>query len=271
MRGPAYLRQLYAVLVRTGIALQIQYRASNVIWMLGGIVEPMIYLAVWSAVATSQGGETGGWAQADFAAYYVVLIAVNHWTFAWVMHTFQFRIQEGELSFALLRPIHPIHSDIADNLSFKIVMTAVLIPGIAIVALSFGPRFEQTTLASMGLFVVALVGGFAARFLFEWSLALAAFWTTRVSAINNIYFTLLLFLSGRVAPIEMLPEGLQQLSLALPFYWMVAFPVGVFLGRIPTDQALWGFAAQGVWIAIASATLALMWRRAVSRYSAVGG
>ena len=271
MRGLGYFRPLYAVLVRTGIALQIQYRASNVIWMLGGIVEPLIYLSVWAAVARSQGGQTGGFTPADFAAYYVVLTAVNHWTFAWVMHIFQYRIQDGELSFALLRPVHPIHADLADNLSFKVVMSTVLIPGIAIVWVSFGPSFDRASLGSVALFVPALLGGFAVRFLCEWSLALAAFWTTRVTAINNVYFTLLIFLSGRVAPIEMLPDGLQQVSTALPFYFMVAFPVGVLLGRIPADEAVAGFGWQMLWASGALIALSTLWRRAVARFSAVGG
>ena len=41
---------------------QIQYRASGMIWMLGGTLEPVIYLVVWSVVARSQGGEVAGFA-----------------------------------------------------------------------------------------------------------------------------------------------------------------------------------------------------------------
>lgn len=270
MSGLRHFVDLYRVLARTGVAVQLQYRASGAIWMLGGIVEPTIYLAVWSAVAAGQGGETGGWAAADFAAYYITLMFVNHLTFSWVMHEFQYRIQEGMLSFALLRPVHPIHADVADNLSYKLVMLAVLVPGAAVVAWTFGPRFDASPRA-LALFVPALVLAFAVRFLIEWSLALAAFWTTRVTAINNIYFTLLIFLSGRVAPVEMLPHPLQTASAALPFYWMVAFPVGVFLGRVPPAEAAAGFAAQLAWIALALGALALLWRRAVARFSAVGG
>ena len=31
------------------------------------------------------------------------------------MYEFEYRIREGSLSFALLKPVHPIHSDIADK------------------------------------------------------------------------------------------------------------------------------------------------------------
>jgi ABC-2 type transport system permease protein len=261
---------LYRVLTRTGIALQIQYRASNVIWMLGGIIEPVIYLVVWSTVAREQGGSAGGWTPEDFAAYYVALMFVNHLTFAWVMHVFQFRIQQGELSFALLRPIHPIHSDIADNVAFKLVMLAVLVPAALVVAWAFDPRWAGGA-AEAAAFVPALVLAFGVRFLVEWSLALAAFWTTRVTAVNNVYFTALIFLSGRVAPIDMLPGWLQTVSVSLPFHWMVAFPVEVLLGRVPPGELAAGLATQLGWIAAALLALSLLWTRAVRRFGAVGG
>jgi len=268
--GLRYFAALYGTLTRTGIALQIQYRAANVIWMLGGIIEPVIYLVVWSTVAREQGGSADGWTPADFAAYYVTLMFVNHLTFAWVMHVFQFRIQQGELSFALLRPIHPIHSDIADNLGFKLVMLVVLIPAALVVAWTFEPRWN-TGLAETLAFVPALILAFSVRFLTEWSLALAAFWTTRVTAVNNVYFTALIFLSGRVAPIDMLPGWLQTVSASLPFYWMVAFPVEVMLGRVPPGELAAGFATQLAWIAAALGMLSLVWTRAVRRFGAVGG
>ncbi len=270
MNGPRYFAALYRVLTRTGIALQIQYRASNLIWMLGGIIEPVIYLVVWSTVAREQGGSTSGWTPQDFAAYYVTLMFVNHLTFAWVMHVFQLRIQQGELSFALLRPIHPIHSDIADNLAFKLVMLVVLIPAALVVAWTFEPRWNAGP-SQLALFAPALFFAFLTRFFVEWSLALAAFWTTRVTAVNNVYFTALIFLSGRVAPIDMLPGWLQNVSASLPFYWMVAFPVEVMLGRVAPQEVAAGIGTQLAWTAGALLFLSLLWQRAVRRFSAVGG
>ena len=56
-----------------------------------------------------------------FAAYFIVLMMVNHVTFSWIMFEYDYRVRQGTLSFALLRPVHPIHADIADNVSFKLI------------------------------------------------------------------------------------------------------------------------------------------------------
>ena len=263
-----HLLPVYRTLLRISLAEQLQYRVANAIWMLGLVLEPLVFLVVWSTVARGEGGSVAGFGPRDFAAYYIALLFVNHLTFSWVMHEFEFFIQSGQLSFRLLRPIHPIHGDLADNLAYKALMLALLVPAAAALAFAFEPRFPL----GPGLLLVlpALALGFALRFLFEWTLALAAFWTTRVTALNQIYFAVLMFMSGRVAPLPLLPDGLRAAADALPFYWMIGFPVELAVGRVPEGRVLAGFAAQGAWIAAGAGLLALVWRRAVRRHAAVG-
>ncbi|MCA9728332.1 MAG: ABC-2 family transporter protein [Candidatus Eisenbacteria bacterium] len=259
----------YPAFLRISLLASIQYRASGAIWMIGSILEPLVYLTVWSTVARSQGGTVGGYSTAEFAAYYTALLLVNHMTFTWIMHEFQYRIQYGSFSFALLRPIHPIHADIAENLAFKAVQLAVILPAFVVLCLGFRPHFELSAW-SLALFVPVLFCGFLLRFFLEWTLAMAAFWTTRVTAMNQIYFSLQMFLSGRVAPIALLPLWISDVARHLPFYYAIGFPVEIALGRLTPDQAWRGALLQLGWLALMGTTIALVWRRAARRFTAVG-
>jgi ABC-2 type transport system permease protein len=265
----SFVRALYFAFLRVAIAIELQYRASSVIWLLGIVVEPVIYLAVWSAAADAQGGEIGGFGPREFAAYYLLLTLVNQITQGWHMWEFQYRVQQGQFSFLLLRPVHPIHGDLAENLAHKAVMQVALLPMLVGLALLFRPRFELEPW-SLALFVPALALAFALRFVVEWTLALACFWTTRIMAVNQTYFAVLFFLSGRVAPVELLPASLQSAADVLPFRWMIAFPIELALGRLTAAQAATGFAAQVFWLGIAALGLAALWPRALRRFSAVG-
>jgi ABC-2 type transport system permease protein len=258
----------YRALVRVSVAVQLQYRASGVIWMIGSILEPVVFLAVWSTVARGEGGTVEGFGPRELAAYYVALLLVNHLTFSWVMHEFQYFIQTGQFSFLLLRPLHPIHEHVADNVAYKAVMLVVMAPAVALLWLLFEPRFEVGPGLALALPAVGLA--FALRFLVEWTLALAAFWTTRVTAINQVYFAVLMFLSGRVAPVALLPEGLRGAADALPFYWMIGFPVELAIGRLEAGDALRGLAVQLAWIAAALGALSALWRVALRQHAAVG-
>lgn len=261
--------ELYPALFRVSLLENIQYRASGVIWMLGLILEPVIFLVVWSEVAEARGEAVGGYGARDFAAYYMVLMIVNQLTFTWVMESFQFRIQLGEFSSELMRPLHPVHADVTANLSFKLVMLIAMVPALAIVYFAFEPRFDVEAADALAA-AAALVLAFVLRFCIEWTLALVAFWTTRVSAINRLYYSLVTFFSGRVAPLAVLPAALQAAAANLPFYYCIGFPVEVFLGDLSPEEIRRGFLVQALWLAAAAATITFVWRRAVRRYAAVG-
>ena len=130
--------------------------------------------------------------------------------------------------------------------------------------------FGGTTPLDIIAFLPALLLAMALRFIVEWTLALAAFWLTKVSAINNLFDVLFLFLGGQFAPLDVMPGWIQTLALLSPFPWSIAFPVEVALGQRSGADILIGYGAQLGWIAVAGAVLALVWKRAVSTYSAVG-
>jgi ABC-2 type transport system permease protein len=263
------LPQIYAQQFKTSLAMMLQYRASLVIWLIAHVLEPLIFLVVWSAVSRSSGGSVGGYSPGDFAAYFIVLMLVNHVTYTWVMYEYEYEVRHGTLSFALLKPLHPIHSNIADNVSSKLIT----LPGMAVVAvilaLIFRPVFHLQ-LWALAAFIPALFLAFLVRFLMEWMLALAAFWTTRVSAVNQVYFVVALFLSGQLAPIALLPLPVRVAAFILPFRWTVGFPVELFLGKLTPMQALTGIAVQLVWLGLSLLLMRVVWRAGLRIYSAVG-
>jgi ABC-2 type transport system permease protein len=237
--------------------------------MIGQVLEPLIYLIVWSIVSNSSGGSIGSYTTADFATYFIVLMLVNQFTYTWIMYEFEYRIREGTLSLALLKPVHPIHSDIADNLSSKMITLPIMILIAVGLALFFHASISPA-LWSVLLFIPALLLAFFLRFLLEWTLALAAFWTTRVGAINQTYFVLMLFLSGQIAPLALLPSPVQVVAGILPFRWLIGFPVELLLGRLTLVEALTGLGIQVAWLLVGFIMLRIVWRTGIRVYSAVG-
>ena len=260
---------LYLQQFKTTFASMLQYRASLFIWMISAVLEPLIYLIVWSTVSVSRGGSVGDYTAGQFAAYFIVFMLVNQVTYTWIMYEYEYRIREGLLSPALLRPVHPIHADIAENISSKLVTMPVMILIAGGLALIFKPTasFQVWTIFA---FIPALVLAFLIRFLIEWTLAQSAFWTTRVSAFNQVYFVLVLFLSGQIAPLSVFPRAIQVLANILPFRWMIGFPVELILGRLTPIQALTGIAAQVFWLVVSLGLVRVVWRAGIRIYSAVG-
>lgn len=263
------IAEVYAAQLKTSLAVQFQYRMSLVIWMIGRIIQPLIYLVVWTTIARTRGGTVDGYDAGDFAAYFIMQMIVTQATFSWIMWEYDYTIRTGQFSFKLLRPIHPIHADVADNLAYKLLTLAILIPAAGLLAWLFPPTFRPH-LWSLLASPLAIVLAFGIRFTLDWTLAMCALWTNRVSAINQTYEVVMIFLSGAFAPLAVMPRPLQLLADYLPFRWLIAFPIELTLGRLSPQAVLFGFAMQLFWLIVALVALRFVWQAGVKQYSAVG-
>lgn len=265
--GRALLRY-YRGQLASDLAINLAYRGAVAIWVFTTVIQPLVFIVVWRTVTGP--GTVAGYTAGQFVAYFLVMMVVDHLTFIWHMWEFEWRMRTGAFSPLLLRPIHPIHHDVSQNLSYKLVGLVGVLPAAVLLGVGFDADLSGTSPASVLAFVPALLLAMVLRFLVEWCLALAAFWLTKVSAINMLFFSLTSFLGGQFAPLSVLPGWMQTLAAATPFPWSLAFPVEVFLGRRGGGDVWLGYAAQVGWIALALVVLLGVWRRATRRYSAVG-
>jgi ABC-2 type transport system permease protein len=261
--------QLYLTEMRIAIAEQFQYRVANYFYMIGMVAEPVIYLVVWSTIARQQGGEVGGFTPGQFAAYYIVWTLVRNMNIIFTPYGWEERIRQGELSGMLLRPIHPIHWDLGYFAGWKFVVIILWLPIAAVLSVLFQPELSFRPI-DVAVFAVAIWGAYLIRSVNYWVLGMVTFWTTRVGPIFELVITAELLLSGRLVPLSLMPDWAQRLADVLPFKWTFGFPIEALVGHLPESQLLGGLAMQALWIAIGSIGVAIVWRFAIRRYSAVG-
>ena len=268
-RASLWLRR-YLALIRSAWLVDLQYRASIAIWLIWGVMEPVIALGIWWSIAG--GGSVQGYSRSDFARYFFGVTLVNQLTLAWDAWYIDRWIREGEMNYRLARPIAPIHEAVADNLAYK-ARTATIILLVWVVAAIAWPAVRiPLAPGRWALAAVAVIVAAGIRFLNGYATGLLAFWTTRATALMELQFGVSLFLSGRVAPLELLPPAVGAVAGVLWFPYMLAFPVEVLTGSVSTPGAyLRGFAGQVVWLAVWWAVYRLVWRRGMRYYGAVGG
>jgi ABC-2 type transport system permease protein len=264
----AYL-DFYWTSMKLAVAVQLQYRVSNYFYMIGMVAEPVIYLVVWSTIARTHGGSSGGYTAGQFAAYYIVWTLVRNMNIVFTPFGWEYRIRDGQFSALLLKPLHPIHYDLAYFAGWKFVVILLWLPIAAILTLVFHPTISPTPLDVI-VFAIAIWGGYLIRSMLLWVLGLVTLWTTRVGALFQLYFAAELVLSGRLVPLSLLPGWARTLSNFLPFQWTFGYPIEALVGHLSTTTLLTGLVMQGLWIALGGGLVAILWRFAVRHYSAVG-
>jgi len=262
--------KVYRRLWQINWAEQWQYRANLLMYLFYWLVSPIVYLAVWTTVAKSQ-GDVNGLTANDFVTYYMTLLIVDQLTSDITIHILAYKIQDGSLSAELLRPIHPILSNtLVNNLAFKALTFTVLIPIWLVLYLLFQPDFSSVTVQNILIAIPAIILGFAINFLFGAAITCIAFWTTRVYSLMEFYYALSLLFGGQFVPLNLMPPVIQQIALFLPFQMYLYFPIQLILGNVPAGQILPTFITGLIWLGVALVTFLVVWREGLKRYSAVG-
>jgi ABC-2 type transport system permease protein len=268
-RKSAWLERYWA-LFRAAWLVDLQYRPAIAIWLMLGLAQPLVMLAIWWTVAAD--GGVAGYGQGDFARYFFALMLVDQLTLAWDIWYVDRWIREGELNFRLVRPVNPIHEAVADNLAYKAGSATFLILVWVVVAV-FWPavRLPLEPLRWAGALVAVILAG-GLRFLVSYFHGLLAFWTTRASGLFELHYGVSLFLAGRIAPLAILPSAAATAASLLWFRSMLAFQVEVLTGAVTTVEGYAvGVGGQLFWLAVWIGAYRLAWARGTRRYEGVGG
>jgi ABC-2 type transport system permease protein len=262
--------RIYRRLWQVNWAEQWQYRANLLMYLLYWLVSPVVYLAVWTSVANSQ-GDVKGLTANDFITYYMTLLIVDTLTSDITIHILAYKIQDGTLAGELLKPVHPILTNtLMVNLAFKALTLIVLIPVWLVLALLVKPEYGGVTLQSVLLAVPAVVIGFGISFLLGAAITCVAFWTTRVYSLGEFYWAVALLFSGQFVPLELMPPFIQATAQYLPFQLFKYFPIQLILNKLTPQVILRDFAMGFLWLGITLALFLAVWRAGLKRFSAVG-
>jgi ABC-2 type transport system permease protein len=264
------LPRLYVTQISATMKSQVQHRVALVTTLVTFMIEPVVYLTVWRTVAQQNGGSLSGFSQSDLAAYFIVWGLVRVVNIAYNPTSFQWRIQNGSFSAQLLKPMHPIHYDLAWFAGLKIPLVAAWVPVALVMGTAFRPTFTLEPFKAL-LFITSLIMAYLVRSLYLWIAGLVNFWTNRTTAVYEGIIVLELLFSGRFAPLPLLPDWIVGASRYLPFYATFGMPIDILLRDIDGAPLFALLTVQAWWLFVLISVMLLVWKRAIKRYTAVGG
>ena len=259
----------YAGMVRSSAQLAVAYRGRMVLWVLSGFF-PLLLMAVWLTVV-EESGPPRGWTAEDFLAYYAAAAVIWHLSGQHVVWEWDQDMRSGDLSVKLLRPVHPFHQYASGDVGHRLVLLSGLVPALA-AAVVLLPGLDYDLDPRSGVLVAAaVVLGYVLSILMASTVALAGFWTTQTTNLWMLWWGLGSFVSGWVAPLELMPDWLRGMALVLPFRATLGFPAELMAGRLDGAEVVQGFAVGVTWSGVFAVAYVLAWRRGIRRYQAVAG
>ena len=255
-------------LLRVGLAEAVAYRAEFLVWLLSTNM-PLVMLALWSAVARD--APVGRFGQRDFTAYFLAALVVRLMTGAWVIWELTYEIRQGTLAFRLLRPIHPLLTYACENLAAMPLRLVLSLPVVATLLFTAGDTRITHDPLLLALFPVTLLGAWLITFLAMSIVGALAFYVDSAGSVFEIWMGLFGVFSGYLVPLELFPRWVTALARALPFRYMLAFPVEMLIGMQTRQLALVELAVQWLFVGALGAIAAAVWRIGLRRFAAYGG
>ena len=178
------------------------------------------------------------------------------------------RIREGELSGQLLRPIHPIHFDLANFAGWKVVVIVLWLPIAVVLSLVFHPTLESTAPRAPSS-AFAIWGAYLIRSL-PWLLGHGHVLDHPGRArVRGLLRRRAAALGPARAARAHAGVGPDPRAGCCRSGGHSASRSQALVGRLSGGELLGGLAMQVLWITIGAVSLRFVWRLAVRRYSAV--
>ncbi len=237
--------------------------------ILQPIVSSAVEVALWLAIFASLKTETfAGFPKENYLAYALWASFVARVTANWM---YEFRmvndIETGAVNSLLVRPFSFYEFYLAQFMGYKLLTGLVSFgaPIIAILVLGY-PLDWSRLLPMLALVYYYLIFVHTLSFL----VATMAFKLTKVDSFTVTKNIGLWVLSGELIPLDLLPSGIKNFFLLLPFSNAVYIPVAYLTGRIEADLLLQGFATTTLGILVVGALSYWSWKRGLLTYSGIG-
>lgn len=255
---------IFAVYFKDGIA----YRVNGVIWILTDAFTMFTMPLVWMSAMGSNA--IVGFHKADIVKYYLAMLMVSGFVVCHFMWELAWEIKDGQFSAQLVRPISTYQVYFIRNLSWRIVRVSLCVPFLLLFMWFYRDTLRGATFNWNWQFFTAMFMGHLLSFTTVMMLGFIALFVEEAMALFELYYFPMLFLSGQVVPVAMLPTWAQTLAKYLPFYYTTNLPVDIGIGRIDSNAALTGLAVQLFYIALTFGVSKVLWTKGLRQFSGVG-
>ena len=246
------------------------YRLSFIMWRVRTVVLLLSIYFLWYSVLPKN-ATLFGYSQSMMLTYILgtsIMLAIVSSTRTYEIGE---EINRGNLTNDLLRPINYLLykfarevGDKAMNISFSVIELAILF------FLLKPPIFLQTDLIFIFFFLISTILAVFVLFFINFLLGLVGFWSPEYWAPRFIFWMIFGFFAGSYFPLDILPETIYNLFHALPFYYLLYFPLKIYLGNVSLPEIYQGIIISLFWLFAFYFLANLVWKRGLRMYTAAG-
>ncbi len=261
----------YFTLFRLGIAEAFSTRGNYVYWVLVDVISVGVMPFLWIAVVAARGEPIAGFGTAELVTYFlgsgIIWQVVVTYPFTRIIRD----VQTGDLAHDLVRPYSYFWKLFALQLGFRVARLIFTAPFfIAVIVLFRRFILLPQSWTQVGMLLVSLLLAYGIIYVFNFLVGLAIFWFDEGEGIVDLSLLVLMLFCGDFAPLSFFPSWLFAIASALPFQYVLNFPLQIYLGHVALDVFIREMTIAFGWFLGLYLLYVVFWRRGVRLFSGVG-
>lgn len=247
-------------------------RSTSFVWFLLALFNPLIALLFWRGAFQSGGTSLAGWSYQTVASYYLLLVAVNTLLMPHIeMEIARHDIQLGMLSNYLTRPFPYLLLKLFSELPWRIIQAFFAVGVLIFFIIGLGINVYIIHDPYLLVFAIAIAAvAHLVAFLFKMVLGLTALWVTDFSGLAEFADVVVIIFAGFVIPLALFPQWLRSVAEALPFAYMIYFPLISLLGQVSPSAMVRVLAGEIIWLLLFFILYSAMWRSGIKKFTGIG-
>lgn len=249
------------------------YRLNFIMWRVRNVLQIFLVFFLWSTVYANPGTELFGYDRDRILTYVFGILIIRAVVLSARTVDVAGEISNGDLTNFLLKPINYFKYWFTRDISSKVLnLGFAAVEAGALYLILKPPFFLQTDPGILFAFFISLVLAVLMFFTLLFLVNMIAFWipTAGWAAQFLVIVIFTEYLSGGIFPIDILPETVQTIIYALPFPYLLFFPLQIYLGKLSTIAIARGLAASFIWTLILGFAVNIVWNKGLEQYSAEG-
>ncbi|MFC1736450.1 ABC transporter permease [Candidatus Hydrogenedentota bacterium] len=156
-------------------------------------------------------------------------------------------IRSGAIVYELARPVDLYNLWFSRTVATKVAPTLLRCAPVLLFAGLFCGFKAPHSVAGGALFGCSIVVAVLLSSAIATLITISLFWTMASHGINRLFLGLAYVFSGIVIPLPLFPDWMQPMLNFMPFRGLMDTPFRIYMGHMPTSQALSAMSHQIIW------------------------
>jgi ABC-2 type transport system permease protein len=260
----------YFQIFKISWAKELHYRVNFFLGRLHNIIVLLLLFYVWKSL-TLKSGYFAGYTELQLVTYVFGVNILKSIIFGSQSRAIAEEINSGEFSKYLTVPVNYFWFNFWKQSAQRLInFIFALFEVILFVFILKTSIYIQTDMKTLALFTVICFLSMLLYYILSYLASLVAFWSREALGPRFLFEWLLEFCSGVFFPLNILGQFIFSGLAFLPFFYLIYFPLRVYLKFYSYEQIFLGIFIQIIWILVAGKICHLFWKKGLIKYTGEG-